>query len=141
MPLRCGVAQFELTRGTAHAKDIVLDTENVLITGEGQIYLGPEKLDLTIQGEPKRPRLVRLRAPVEVKGMLLKPSFRLEPAHVLKQGTIAAALGALLTPLAAVVAFVDPGLAKDQNCAQLIAQAQQRQNRAAETPAARPQRR
>jgi uncharacterized protein involved in outer membrane biogenesis len=141
MPVRCGVAQFDLTSGVAHAKDIVFDTENVLITGEGQIYLGTEKLDLTIQGEPKKPRLMRLRAPVEVKGMLLKPSFRLEPGHVLKQGTIAAALGALLTPLAAVLAFVDPGLAKDQNCAQLIAQVQQRQTRAAESPTARPERR
>jgi AsmA family protein len=134
MPLRCGVAQFNLESGTAHAKDIVLDTQKVLITGEGQIYLGPENLDLTIQGQPKKMRLVRVRAPVEIKGKLLKPSFRLETGHVLKQGSIAAALGALLTPLAAVLAFVDPGLAKDQNCAQLIAQAQQRANAAPPAP-------
>ena len=141
MPIRCGVAQFALEDGTAHAKDIVFDTQNVLISGEGQIYLGPEKLDLTIQGQPKKLRLLRLRAPVEIKGRLLKPSFRLEPGHVLKQGGAAAALGALLTPLAAVLAFVDPGLAKDQNCGQLLAQARQREARAAESPAARPQRR
>jgi hypothetical protein len=29
----------------------------------------------------------------------------------------------LVTPIAAIVAFVDPGLAKDQNCAALIAEA------------------
>ena len=33
------------------------------------------------------------------------------------------ALGTLLTPLAAILAFVDPGLAKDQDCSQLLAQA------------------
>jgi AsmA family protein len=128
MPLRCGVMQFNLEHGTAHAKDIVFDTEKVLITGEGQIYLGPENLDLTIQGQPKKVRLVRLRAPVEIRGKLLKPSFRLETGHVLKQGGIAVALGALLTPIAAVLAFVDPGLAKDQNCALLIAQAKRQAN-------------
>lgn len=122
--VRCGVAQFGLKSGTAHAQNLVIDTQKVLITGGGQIYLGPERLDLSIQGQPKKPRLVRLRAPVEIKGTLLKPAFSLEPGHLLRQGGVAAALGTLLTPLAAVLAFVDPGLAKDQNCAQLLAEAQ-----------------
>lgn len=138
MPLRCGVAQFDLEGGTAHAKDLVLDTQKVLLTGRGQIYLGPEKLDLTIQGQPKEPRLLRLRAPVEVRGRLLKPTFKLEAGHLLKQGGVAAVLGAVLTPLGAVLAFVDPGLAKDQNCAQLIADAQQRETSATHAPAAQP---
>ncbi len=123
--IRCGVAQFDVATGTAHARDVVFDTQNVLIRGGGQIYLGNEKLDLTIQGQPKKVRLVRVRAPVEVRGDLLKPSFQLEAGHLIKQGAIGAALGTLLTPAAAILAFVDPGLAKDQNCALLLAQAQQ----------------
>lgn len=122
-PVRCGVAQFDLSSGTAHADRIVFDTQSVLITGQGQIELAPEKLDLTLQGEPKKPRLMRVRAPVDIRGQLLKPNFQIEPGHVLKQGAIAATLSALLTPIAAVLAVVDPGLAKDQNCAQLLAQA------------------
>jgi hypothetical protein len=42
------------------------------------------------------------------------------------QGAVAAALGVLATPLAAVIAFVDPGLAKDQNCSQMLAAAEQK---------------
>jgi AsmA family protein len=122
-PIRCGVAEFDVKTGTAHADSIVFDTQDVLITGKGQIALGPEKLDLTVQGEPKRVRLLRMRAPVDIRGELLKPTVRLETGHALKQGAIAATLGTLVTPLAAVLAFVDPGLAKDQNCAQLLAQA------------------
>jgi len=123
--IRCGVAQFGVESGTAHVQDIVFDTQNVLIKGGGQIYLGSEKLDMTIQGQPKKIRVVRIRAPVEIKGQLLKPSFTLETGHLLKQGAIGAALGTVLSPVAAILAFVDPGLAKDQNCAQLLAQAQQ----------------
>jgi AsmA family protein len=126
-PIRCGVAQFDIKDGTAHAQNLVFDTQNVLITGGGQVYMGPERLDLTLQGQPKKFRLVRVRAPVEIKGSILRPSFQLEAGHAIKQGAIAAALGTLLTPLAAVLAFVDPGLAKDQNCSQLLAQAQQPQ--------------
>jgi hypothetical protein len=123
--IRCGVAQFGVESGTAHVQNIVFDTQNVLIKGGGQVYLGSEKLDMTIQGQPKKVRVVRVRAPVEIRGQLLKPSFKLETGHLLKQGAIGAALGTVLSPVAAILAFVDPGLAKDQNCAQLLAQAQQ----------------
>jgi AsmA family protein len=125
-PLRCGVAQFDVEHGTAHVQALVFDTQDVLITGDGQVYLGPEKLDLSIHGQPKKVRFLRLRTPIQIKGQLLKPSFGLDAGQVLKQGAIATALATLLSPLAAIVAFVDPGLAKDQNCAQLLEQAQQK---------------
>jgi len=119
--IRCGIAQFGLQTGVAHAQDVAIDTQNLLITGGGQIDLGKEKLDLDIQGHPKKVRLLRLRAPIEIRGEILQPKFRLETGHLLKQGAIGAALGAIATPIAAAIAFVDPGLAKDQNCSQLLA--------------------
>jgi hypothetical protein len=99
---------------------MVIDTSNVLITGSGQVELGDEKLDLKIQGRPKKIRLVRLKTPIKVEGHLLQPKFALSAGQLAKQGGIAAVLGTVITPLAAVFAFVDPGLAKDQDCAQLI---------------------
>ncbi len=122
-PIRCGVARFAVEGGTAQARSIVLDTQNVLITGGGKVNLGSEQLDLTIRGQPKKLHLVRVRAPVDIKGQLTKPSFQPDKAQLLKQGGIAAALGTVLTPVAALLAFIDPGLAKDQDCSQLLAQA------------------
>jgi hypothetical protein len=60
----------------------------------------------------------------------MKPSVGLNVGDTVKQGAVAAALGTVLTPLAAVIAFVDPGLAKDQNCAQMIAEADSKGPRA-----------
>ena len=120
-PIRCGVAQFEVKDGVMRADNIVFDTENVRITGRGDIRLGPEELDLSIKGEPKKLRLARLRTPVEIGGHLRKPSIGIDAGQTLKQGAIATALGTVLTPLAAIFAFVDPGLAKDENCAALLA--------------------
>jgi hypothetical protein len=119
--VRCGVAEFGIHDGTMRAENIVFDTQNVKITGKGDIQLGPEELNLSIKGEPKKLRLARLRTPIEIKGHLLKPKFGVDAGSAIKQGAAAAALGALVTPLAAVLAFVDPGLAKDANCAQLLA--------------------
>ena len=117
--IRCGLAQFDIEDGTARAESIVMDTQNVLITGGGQIELANEKLNLAIQGHPKKFHLLRVKAPIKIKGHVLKPTFELESGHLVTQGGIAAALGTVLTPLAAVLAFVDPGLAKNQNCAEL----------------------
>jgi uncharacterized protein involved in outer membrane biogenesis len=123
--IRCGIAQFGLQTGVAHAQDIAIDTQNVLITGGGKIALGSEKLDLDIQGHPKQFRLLRLRAPIEIRGQILQPKFKLETGHLLKQGAIGAALAAVATPIAAAIAFVDPGLAKNQDCSQLLAPGRQ----------------
>jgi uncharacterized protein involved in outer membrane biogenesis len=122
--IRCGVAQFGVKDGTMTADNVVFDTDNVRITGRGEIRLGPEELDLSIKGEPKKLRLARLRTPVQIGGHLRKPSVGIDAGKTLKQGAIATAIGAALTPLAAIIAFVDPGLAKDENCAALLSAAQ-----------------
>jgi AsmA family protein len=120
--IRCGVASFDAQDGTLTAQSLVIDTEPVLITGEGTIDLGSETLDLRFQGRPKHPRL-RLRAPLLVRGTLRHPSFGVDPKKPAAQAGGAVALGVLLTPVAAMLAFVDPGLAKDADCTALLAQA------------------
>ncbi len=121
--IRCGVAQFQADKGTLVGKSIVFDTQNVLITGKGEIDLGSEKLDLDLSGQPKHLRLVRVRAPITLRGTLLHPSIGLKTGNTVGQGVAAAALGTLLTPAAAVLAFIDPGLAKDANCSALLHEA------------------
>jgi len=123
VPIRCGVIEFKLKDGDAQAEHILFDTENVLVTGDGHITLGDEKLDLNIKGEPKKPRFDRLRAPVNIRGSMRHPAISLSTPALLKQGAAAAVLGAVATPFAAVLAFVDPGLAKNVDCAALTNEA------------------
>lgn len=122
--IRCGVAQFAVDNGDMKAQTLLVDTSDVVIKGSGEVRLGPEELDLTIQGEPKKLRVGRLRTPVKLNGHLMKPSIGVDVGKTLKQGAIATALGAVVAPIAAVLAFVDPGLAKDQNCSALLESAQ-----------------
>lgn len=91
------------------------------IGASGAIRLGPEELALEIKGDPKKPRIGRVRAPIELTGHLLDPHVGVRLESAAKQGAVAAALGVILTPVAALLAFVDPGLAKDENCAALLA--------------------
>ncbi len=88
----------------------------MLIEGGGSIDLGAESLDLTFRGKPKKLRLGRVRAPLHVRGALLSPSFSIDTGPVLVQAGKAALLAVAITPMAAALALVDPGLAHDANC-------------------------
>lgn len=126
--VRCGVASFHADHGDLKANTLLVDTTHLLVTGGGDINLQNEALNLSLRGQPKEIRVVRLRSPIKIHGTLAHPDIGLEPGHVLAQAGGAAALATLLTPLAAVLAFVDGGLAKDANCAALIGQAEQAKN-------------
>jgi uncharacterized protein involved in outer membrane biogenesis len=118
--IRCGVAQFDVEHGTMRAANVIFDTSDVKITGRGEVRFGTDELDLSIKGEPKKLRLARLRTPIEIGGHLRDPSVGVNAGKTLGQGAVAAAIGAALTPVAALIAFIDPGLAKDANCAALL---------------------
>lgn len=121
--VRCAVADFSAKNGTLSARHIVFDTDSVNVNGHGTINLGDETLDMTVQGAPKSIRLVRVHAPITITGSLSKPSIGIKPGGAIAQAGAAVGLSVLLTPLAAILPFVDPGLAKDANCAGLVNEA------------------
>ena len=102
VPLRCAFASFKVQGGTLIAQNVVADTEPVLITGEGQIHLDSEALDLQIRGYPKSLRFLRLRAPVLLRGTLGHPSIGVQSSK-------------------SALVVVDPGKAKDLDCAAMLA--------------------
>ena len=134
--LRCAVAHFDTRSGVMHAPYFVFDTDPVRIEGKGAIDLRDETLDLTVVGKPKEFRIGRIRAPIRITGPLANPHIGIEAGPALAQGGIALALGFLFPP-AAILPFVDPGLAKDANCAGLLTQARAQ---GAPVKAARPHR-
>lgn len=121
--IRCAVADFTVSGGVARARTFVIDTDVVLATGTGTINLGSETLDLRIDGESKKPRLLRIWAPIHVRGPLTAPRVGVDVGQVVAQGGLAAIVGAVAAPIAALFAFVDPGLAENADCGRLIASA------------------
>lgn len=117
--IRCGVASFRVVNGVARARSIVIDTDSMLISGEGHVNLGDETLHLRVRGQPKEARLVRLAAPITVEGHLRSPQIGIETGPLAGQGALAA-LASLIAPIAAILPFVDAGLADDANCNALL---------------------
>ncbi len=102
--VRCAVAVFAAQDGLLTSRSIVIDTAPVLIKGEGDIRLEDETLHLTLHGQPKDLRLLRLDAPLLLQGTLAHPSVAIQTHD-------------------SSVKLVDPGNAKDVDCAQLLATA------------------
>jgi AsmA family protein len=101
VPVRCGVASFQAHDGTLTAENLVLDTEPVLIAGEGFAHLDTETLDFVLRGYPKSVRFFQLRAPILIRGTLKHPSLGIQ-GHDSK------------------LVLVDRGKAKDADCETLL---------------------
>jgi uncharacterized protein involved in outer membrane biogenesis len=120
--LHCAVMHFEAHNGVLGSQQIVLDTDPTRIDGHGTVNLKDETMDIALQGKPKHFQFLHLNAPIILSGKLASPSIGVDSKALIAQGAIGAGL-ALLSPFASILAFIDPGLAKDANCAGLLADA------------------
>ena len=123
-PIRCAVADFRARNGVLGVQSMIIDTEVVQATGRGDIDLRDETMNMALSGKNKKFRLLRIGAPITVKGSLSSPKIGVDIAKAAPQAGISVALGVLAAPLAAVLPFVGPGLAKNADCAALTHQAQ-----------------
>jgi uncharacterized protein involved in outer membrane biogenesis len=121
--LRCSIADFRVQGGVMTADTFIFDTGPVFAKGSGTIDLRNETLNLRLEGEPKDVELIRLIAPITLKGKLRNPEVGIEAGAAIAQVGIAGALATFLSPLASIFPFLSPGLADDANCQALVAQA------------------
>ncbi|HLW27982.1 MAG TPA: AsmA family protein [Kiloniellales bacterium] len=124
MNIRCFIGAFDMAEGVMTANPILLDTEDSAIGVQGTIDLSEEALALEINGEAKDPGFASSRVGVVVGGTLASPSVGIDPTELAVRGGLAAALGALVAPLAAVLPFLELGLAEDAPCGQLMGAAE-----------------
>ena len=124
IPLRCFVTDFNVEQGLMTPRVFVLDTTDTTVTAEGSISLTQELLGLKIKAHPKDPSLLAARTPINISGAFSRPSIGLDAGPLAARSAGAVALGVLLTPLASILAFIEPGLESDSDCIGLHKQVQ-----------------
>jgi uncharacterized protein involved in outer membrane biogenesis len=112
LPIQCNVADLDIVKGVARPKIFVVNTRDSTVWIDGTVSLRDESLDLRFVVSPKDFSPLTLRTPVRVRGTLGKPAVSLELGKLAGK-TGAAALLALLNPLAAIIPFIDPGSKQD----------------------------
>lgn len=119
--IRCAVADFKAKNGVLTATTLIVDTTAAKITGAGSIDFREEQFDLRLDTDSKRVSPFALRGPVLVQRSFKKPDVRPEIGRAAVRAAGAIALGALATPLAALLPLIDTGDADNANCTALVA--------------------
>lgn len=121
--INCGVMNFNVKDGILTSNVVALDTRDSLLVGNVDINLKDEAIDARLDAKPKDTSLLSLRVPITITGNLKSPSIGIDKEKTASRGAAAIVLGALLTPFAALLAFVEDGDAPDANCRALIKEA------------------
>ncbi|MDB5491008.1 MAG: hypothetical protein JWO78_857 [Micavibrio sp.] len=121
--VRCAIADFKVDNGVLTSQIFNIDTTASNLSGPTAINLRNETIDAKIVSQAKDPSFVAGQIPITITGPLKSPSIGLDPVEAGKRGAVAVALGAVLTPLASIIPFIDMGVGKDSNCGALIAKA------------------
>lgn len=121
--LNCMATDLKLTNGIMEPSFFVVDTTDATIKIDGNINFKTEKLNLTIHPDSKGVRIISLRSPLYIGGTFKKPDVGINKGIVALKAGAAATLGVVATPLAALLALINPGPGENSPCAQLLAQA------------------
>jgi len=124
--LNCMASDLKLTDGVMQPRFFVVDTQDATINVDGSINFKQEKLDLTIHPDSKGVRIISLRSPLYVGGTFKKPEVGVNKGIVALKAGAAAALGTVASPLAALLALINPGPGEDSPCGNLLAQAEKK---------------
>ncbi len=121
--INCGAADLNIKNGLLRTNAFVFDTENALVTIDGTANFKNEALDLDITPKSKGFRVFSLRSPLYVKGTFKNPDAGVQVLPLAARGAGMVALGALLTPVAGVLALVAPSAGDDDNqCGAMLEQ-------------------
>lgn len=118
--INCGLIAFTVRNGAAAADPILIDTTKNVITGRGGFNFKDESLDLALRADGKKFSLFSLQSPVGLNGHFAKPELQVISPELLSRAGVGVGLGLVATPLAAVIAFIDPGDAKGAACGPVL---------------------
>lgn len=119
--INCGLIAFTVRNGVASADPILIDTKKNVILGRGAFSFKDESLDLAVRADGKKFSLFSGQSPVGVGGYFAAPSIDPISPDLIARGGAGVGLGAVLSPFASILAFIDVGDAKAAACEPVLA--------------------
>jgi uncharacterized protein involved in outer membrane biogenesis len=118
--VNCGLIGFTVRDGIAAADPILIDTDKNVMTAKGGFSFRDESLSLAFRADGKKFSLFSGQSPVGIGGYFAKPQMQIITPQLLARGGAGLALGLVASPVAAIIAFVDPGDAKSAACGPIL---------------------
>lgn len=118
--INCGLVAFTVKDGVAAADPILIDTDANVMAAKGGLNFADESVNLQFRADAKKFSAFSGQSPINVGGHFASPKLGIVTPQLLARGGAAMALGVVATPVAAVLAFVDPGDAKSAACGPIL---------------------
>jgi hypothetical protein len=112
LPILCNLAAIDVNKGVLRPSALVLDTRDSTLWADGSLSLATETIDMRVIVAPKDFSPLALRTPLHLRGSFADPSVSIEKGKVGVRLAAAAVL-ALVNPLAALIPLVDVGDVKE----------------------------
>ncbi|MCW3846699.1 AsmA family protein [Sphingomonas sp. LB-2] len=119
--INCGLVAFTVHEGIGAADPILIDTAGNVIAGRGGFSFRNERIDLAIEADAKKFSLFSGQSPVGVGGWFAAPTIDPISGELVARAGAGLGLGTLVSPFAAIIAFVDVGDAKAADCGPVLA--------------------
>ena len=119
--IRCGIVAFTVNNGKAVADPILFDTTKANYRGRGGFDFADESLAMSIQGDSKEFSIFSGQSPIGINGWFAAPGINPVSGELIARAGAGVALGVVASPLAAILAFVDFGNAKNNDCQPILA--------------------
>jgi uncharacterized protein involved in outer membrane biogenesis len=119
--VNCGLIAFTVRDGIAAADPILIDTTKNVMTAKGGFSFKDESLSMAFRADAKKFSLFSGQSPVGIGGYFARPKMQIITPHLLTRTGAGVALGVVASPIAALIAFVDPGDAKSAACGPVLA--------------------
>ena len=119
--LKCLASDFKVTNGVMEARAFKLETADAIVDITGQVNLSTERFDMDIIPENKTLRIFTLRSPLYIKGTFKNPDVGVHKGPLTARAGAAIVLGAVATPLAALLPLLNLGTNDTNECGPLVA--------------------
>lgn len=134
VPMDCLIASLEVKAGQVSPRVILASTNDSDVVVSGKMDLRAETLEALIRTLPKDFSVGSLRTPIKISGPFYKIHVDVVRPELAGRIAAAVALGVLLSPVAALLPLIEPGLQADGACKRYIGEIQRiRQGNATET--------
>ncbi len=119
--VNCGLIGFTVRDGIAAADPILIDTDKNVMTAKGGFSFKDESLSFAFKADAKKFSLLSGQSPIGIEGHFAEPKIQIITPQLLTRAGVGLGLGIVASPVAALIAFVDPGDAKSAACGPVLA--------------------
>ncbi|MBO1075898.1 AsmA family protein [Roseomonas marmotae] len=126
--LQCFIADLALKDGTLDTQSMIIDTDEAIIVGDGQVNLAREQIGYRLRTQSREFTIGALSTDIRISGSFSDPSVLPEPLELGARGGAAVGL-AFINPLLAILPTIQFGTDEDSGCRALANRAGSRQRR------------